>query len=328
MISACGASSEGDASKATETSQSIENTDVQVTPQSNEDAPVIGRILTDIRNLSASYGGTISDDTETIKFAVNVEVSDPQGIEDIDFVYFYKNDGEEWYWLLYDAYSYEEFRNECRLENSNVFECVFYDSSNPYKIDLQGWELAVVDKAGNISLQEFQFTHPEGLTPSYENFVYSDYYTGSIEFGVPALQSLSEYDDDVFIFTREGTQSFEFRFNVSDSRVKEYAIEIWGFDGIWNYIGYVLRNSPSITSTPITHGVETRVNIPWSEINLFDGYTSSDIGGFHILLHDELTEVQDGYGWSNHMGVSDFIMPDIRVDRDLYPDIVWGDPSS
>jgi hypothetical protein len=278
---------------------------------------MIGQILTDIRIVSNYYGGTVRVyETETIKFWVEAEVVDPQGFEDLESIYFYKNDGRDRSWELYDARLANW--NECHRGNSNVFACLFHDPQNTRKIDLQGWELAAIDKAGNISTKPFNFALPGGAIPSYEEFVYSEHYTGPTEIGVPALPSLSACYD-AFVFTRAGSLSFEFRFSTNDHRVKEYSLELWGFDGIWNYIGDVPIDSPSITSAPVVPGIETRVFIPWSEMVLHAGYAPSDVAGFHIVLYDDLTEVEQGYYWVNHLGVSEFLNPDLYLDRDLYP---------
>ncbi|KZZ63390.1 MAG: hypothetical protein MK096_14520 [Oleiphilaceae bacterium] len=302
MVSACGGGSSGESSNI-------------VNSETLQGAPVIGRILTDVRSFSKSYGGTRHvGEVETVTFSVNAEVTDPQGFDDIDTIYLHKNDELDWRWDIYNG----GYRSYCEIENTHVFECYFYDANSLHRIDLSDWELVVEDNSGNISAKRFDFNLPGGNEPNFERFIYSEYYTGPTELGVPTMPSLRECHD-AFVFSRESTQSYEFRFTVNDHRVKEYAIELWGFDGVWSYIGYVPINSPSISSKPVIHGIETRVFIPFSEMIINEGYTSSDVDAFHIVLFDDFIEISPNYFWNNHLSVSEMLMPDGYLDRDIYP---------
>lgn len=68
--------------------------------------PEIGTILTDIRHLPDTYGGTTNVDPPpvNIAFTISVEVSDPDGFYDLEYIDIVQLD--DWWWSLLDPSSW------------------------------------------------------------------------------------------------------------------------------------------------------------------------------------------------------------------------------
>lgn len=278
-------------------------------------APEIGTILTDIRHLPDTYGGTTNVDPPPVNigFTVNVQISDPDGFDDLEYVDIVQLD-DNWWWSLLDPSSWGAQRNSCRIGDSDVFECVFHSSERLHTIKLSNWKVIVVDKSGNQIEKQFNFSVFGGEEPGTYDIIYSPQYDGDISNGIPALESLSEEANGLVGYINEGTQSFRIEFQATDTRIKNYEIQLWSYvyDGVsedsgdWFYTGYVPLNSASIMSTPIVAGVTTELDINWSEVILKPGFSPMDIDAGHVVVFDEFIEIGPDHYWSYQLGTSDF----------------------
>ena len=283
------------------------STTVKSDEASNE-SPVIADILTDIRLIPQESGGVTRVPFESLKFFIEVKVTDPEGLADIDYIDV-EHPGGTLYWTLYESERFGSYRADCRYDNSDVYGCLFYDINSPHSIELQGWKLVVKDKAGNETTKDFDFKLPSGIQPTSERFVYTEFYSGHTVNGVETLKRPKNFS----VISWHGTQSFEFEFTVEDPRVVMYGIEFWVADDAlneWVFAGGLHSESPSISSTALVQGnnvVSVSVSVPWSEIQLNGSYTVDDIGGFHVVAFDEPEYFANGGGWHNYLSTSDFL---------------------
>ena len=280
-------------------------------------APEIGTILTDIRHFPDTYGGTtkINPPPESIAFSVSVEISDPDGFDDLEYIDIIQLDDDLWWTLLYP--SRIDQRDSCRIGESDIFQCLFYSNERLHSIRLSNWKVIVEDKSGNRVEKVVHFGVFGGEEPGTYDLVYSPKYDGDISNGIPALESLSEEANGLGGYINEGTQSFRIEFQATDTRIKHYLIELWAYvddgsseySGGWFYAGYVPANSTSIMSTPIIAGVKTELDFNWSEVFFEPGFSPTDIDADHLVVYDEFVELADhSYwnSWSHQLGLSDF----------------------
>ena len=277
--------------------------------------PEIGRILTDIRHIPTVFRGEtkIEPPQESIAFAVNVEVTDPDGGDDLEYIYITQVDDDLWWNLI--RLSDDANRNECRIGSTDIFYCNFYSSKNLHSIQLSNWKIIAEDKAGNITEKTFQFAGFNGVTASENNFIYSPKYSGNFANGLPTLESLSYEDNGLIGRVNEAAESFQITFEATDTRIKNYSVELFAYvdrsfeqrSGVWVSAGNAIINNNSITSSPIVAGTLTRVDLSWADISYRDGFGPTDISAAHVWVNDEFIEVEPGVFWAHQVGISEFL---------------------
>jgi hypothetical protein len=250
---------------------------------------------------------------ESIAFAVNVEVTDPDGGDDLEYIYITQVDDDLWWNLI--RLSDDANRNECRIGSTDIFYCNFYSSKNLHSIQLSNWKIIAEDKAGNITEKTFQFAGFNGVTASENNFIYSPKYSGNFANGLPTLESLSYENNGLIGRVNKAAESFQITFEATDTRIKNYSVELFAYvdrsfeqrSGVWVSAGEAIINNNSITSSPIVVGTLTRVDLSWADIKYRDGFDPTDISAAHVWVNDEFIEVEPGVFWSHQVGISEFL---------------------
>jgi len=275
---------------------------------SPSDSPKIGEIYTDIYHEHSSfYDKWNMTPNRTIRFTVSVNITDPQGVENLKDVYI--EDQNNWYWNLLGGPDNLSL-DECYYESNDIFKCRFYSSSQLDSIMLKNWELVAEDIQGNVTRKSFNFLLPGGDQLDDELFVYSSEYTGSTGEGVLALEAMSITNNNMVFTSSPGTQSFHIEFETTDNRAKHYGFAFYEGSSELDYIGDTCLCSPSIESKPITLGQKVTMDLPWSEIDFDQGYDASDIQGLHIKLYDSPVDwgITNGTdSWFNYISHSEFI---------------------
>jgi len=276
-------------------------------------APEIGRVLTDIQNIPSGYGA----EEESIAFRVNVEVADPNGFGDLEYIKFLQvDDNIEWYLLKSRD---EENRENCRLD-ANIFSCNFYSKYRLHSIQLTDWKIIAEDKAGNVVEKPFQFSTLNGEAANDwvdipgTKIIYSPKYSGDRTNTMPALESLSNQANGLRGEVNEAADSFRITFEATDTRIKNYEVELWANVGNestqenpeWVVAGIAQVYCDSIISSPIVAGTLTTVDLSWSDISFRDGFEPTDISAAHVWVYDAFVQVEPDYFWAYHVGISEF----------------------
>jgi hypothetical protein len=278
--------------------------------------PEIGRVLTGIRNIAYIGGESTDSDSQShsIEFFVNAEVIDPDGFDDLKYIDITQVD-DDWWWTLLGLPN-DENRNVCRRDQSNIFSCRFHSSFRPHSIKLTNWKVFAEDMAGNVTEKPFQFAGFDGETAAGNDIMYSPKYSGNRTNGLPAIESLSVERNGLSAEVNEATETFRITFEATDTRIKNYSVDLWAFveDELqgtynWAYVGYAKFSSPSIQSSPVVVGTQTMVDLSWSDISFRPGFRPTDVVDINVIVYDEILEVAPDYNWSHQIGVSEFIMP-------------------
>jgi predicted small lipoprotein YifL len=300
ILTACGGGG-GDSTPPANASEVASDT------QANK-PPEIGRVLTDIRNVanSNSIGGS------SIGFAIDAEIIDPDGFDDLSYIGITRG-AEKLWWFLLD-FSGSEDRRNCRIDNSNSFYCEFYNLNKLHSIELNNWKIVAVDIAGNVSEKPFQFAGFDGETAAGKDIIYSPKYSGNRTSGLPAIESLSFERNGLRAEINEASESFRITFEATDTRIKNYSLELWAFvkDELqgtydWVDVGYAHHNSTSIKSSPVVVGTQTIIDLSWSDISFRPGFQPTDVVAINVNAFDEFLEVTPDYNWSHQLGVSERI---------------------
>lgn len=280
-------------------------------PSEEEFSPRIGDIFTDIINRHPSYfSKSASDSFQTIEFTVSVNVTDPDGLSDLQDVYIHDSTNN-WYWSLLNSNDAQPW-SKCH-QGDGLFSCYFYSSNYLHDIKLKGYEIVAVDLRGYTTRKSFEFRLPGGEIVDDEVFVFSESFTGDTVQGIPALETMNIIDNEMAFSLDSGSQVLHLEFSSHDNRAQEYSLELFDGSEIPKLIGTVSYSKSSIVSTPIIFGQKTIVDIPFSEITFVDGFGSTHINGLHVILYDEpveWTQVSGSSLWSNYVGFSEFISLD------------------
>lgn len=274
--------------------------------------PVIGDIYTDIYHNHSSFYDKWNDPLNTrIEFTISVDVSDPQGFEDLAYIYV-QPQNQDIYWRLLDLTD-NFLHDQCYLAEYDIFECIFWDQDNWDSIPLGNWEIIAGDRGGNESRKPFEFKLPGGLERHNEEFAYSAEYTGSKFNGVEALETMTIAENDIVFSSDPVSETFRIEFEATDDRAKHYSFAFYDGTADINYVGRTCTCDTVIQDTPIVMGQKVVIDFPWSDIAMGDGYSVSDINGLHIRLYDEpiewITPNSTGI-WFNYVSYSEFITLD------------------
>lgn len=278
-------------------------------PGEEEFAPQILAVNSAIFHRHPSFYAHTPDIAQrTIDIRISVNVSDPQGIEDLLKIYVIDpTDGRTI--SLLDANAVNGF-STC-YKNNGIFLCHFHSTIHPDHLTLKNFEVVVQDLSGYTRRKTFNFLLTGGEQPEEEIFAYSAKYTGDTTNGYPALEAMTIQDNAMFFTADAGTQSFHIEFETKDDRAKEYSIGFFDAELPSNLLGSANMNSASIVSNPIIFGQPTTVDIPWSEIDFEDGYSVADIKRLHINLYDNpipwVINNSEAGSWYNHLATSQSI---------------------
>jgi hypothetical protein len=170
--------------------------------------------------------------------------------------------------------------------------------------------------AGNVTEKPFQFAGFDGETAAGNDIMYSPKYSGNRTNGLPAMESLSVERNGLSAEINEATETFRITFEATDTRIKNYSVELWAFvkdelQGTYDsvFAGYANYKSTSIQSSPVVVGTQTMVDLSWSDISFRPGFRPTDVVDISVIVYDEILEVEPNYYWSHQTGVSEFIMP-------------------
>jgi hypothetical protein len=276
---------------------------------SDADTLKIGAVYTDILHQHQSfYDKWGATPNRTIRFTVSVNVIDPKGADNLSDLFVRdKVTGRKWDLL---GGADDITRDECYIPDLDIYDCTFYSSISLHRVNLKNWEIVAENKQGEITSKDFEFLLPGGDSVIDEQFVYSSTHSGSTLNGIAALEAMTIADNGIKFSSNSGSQSFHIEFESMDSRATNYGFAFYDGTANIDYIGEVIANSPSIESMPIIRGQKTVIDIPWSEVSLYDSATITDINGLHIRLLDEPIErierFDDGI-WFNYESFSEFV---------------------
>ena len=280
--------------------------------------PEIGEIKTTILHSHPTFHSKWGiSPSRNIRFAVSVEVSEPQGLDNLENVYVTE---------VTDGFSWSFFGgkvsiplDECYKAAFGTFECVFYSSTRLDTILLKDWELVAEDVNGNSQTKAFKFRLPGGDLPSDEEpvglpspdrFVYSAEYGGSSIGGIAGLEAMTVDDNNLLFTSNLGTQTFRVEFETTDNRAAYYELAFYDQPSINGdppeYVGSAPFDSLSISSTPIALGLPVELDLNWFEIDFEDGYDATDVDGLHIKLLDAPSAGGSLNGFT-HVSYSEFV---------------------
>lgn len=270
----------------------------------NNDSLKIEAIQTDILHSHSSfyekwnYSPVIS-----IRFTTFIIVKDPLGVSNLKAIYI-RNKTNDRFWDIFGGPNNRPLE-DCYDSAFDTFECVFHSSVSLDKINLKNWEVVVENRQGVISHRDFEFLLPGGDSAEDTQFVYSSIYNGSKTNGIPAIEAMTIAENGLVFRSDSESQSFHIEFETTDSRAKHYSFIFYDDTESINAIGGAKAISPSITSMPIVFGQKTKIDLPWSEINI--ERPINDINGLHIVLFDEPIEWLDQGIWFNYRSLSEFL---------------------
>lgn len=247
--------------------------------------PVIEWVLGDVKETHPTYYTKKGQSSDfTLSFDVSVKITDPEGHDDVLNIYFTDQYGLNYTIKHIDYNGY--WRESDEFYSRSSYHSVFTDS-----INLTGWTLYVEDSAGNKVQQEFSFPQPNLVTGSGEVFAYTSAYAGVQTNGVhtlvvPELLSTSEIDSVNNFFT--------FNYRQVDLRATHF--DVW----LYNETGAYVGNIPSASITNLADiNVSSSFTISQDEVIFQDGYSFTDIRGFHWISMDDLTLSQEFVGHDN-----------------------------
>ncbi len=273
----------------------------------SENYPNIAFVQADVAHSHESFDGKWAAPlSRDLRFAVATRVSDPLGLQNIRRIYVHRSADDRVWPLLDTDWGSEAF--SCYEAGIDVFECQFHDSSNVSSLPVRGWELVVVNKQGLETRTRFAFALPGGNDATLVEHIYADTYSGNTDAGVSALEALTIARNTISVTADAGSQSFRIAFTATDARAQYYSFVFYGAGPAYDYIGRVALSSSSLTSMALVPGQLTEVSVPWSEVEMKEGYHVNNIAGMHIKLYDQPVEwmAYDGY-WFQHLSYSEFI---------------------
>lgn len=266
----------------------------------------VGSVSTDIVHYHQSfYGKWGTTPNSTIRFTISVNVSDPKGADNLSDLYF-RDKVADRYWDMLGGQG-ELTKEECYISSLDIYECRYYSSISLDSVNLKNWEIIAENKQGEVSRKDFEFLLPSGDPVEGEQFVYSSAYNGSTQNGIAALEAMTITNNGLKFSSNPGTQSFHIEFESSDNHAARYSFAFYNGTADIDYIARVRSDSPSIESMPIILGQTISIDIPWSEVIVYDNSTISDINGVHIKLYDEPIEWQNDKLWHNYISYSEFV---------------------
>lgn len=276
-------------------------------PSESEFAPKIGDIETSIIHSHPSYYSHLpAEEQRTIGFVVSVSVTDPDGPDDITDIYISHNNGKRSFLRSSELNS----TYDCSMPAEDLFKCSFYSSDQTDNIDLSGYQIVAVDRHGYSSSKVFEFKLPAGAEVEDQEFVYSDVFLGGTPNGIAGLEVMTISGNQMVFTIDEVEKLLHLEFVSNDSRVSEYALELYDNTSPANIIGEVLFDTKKIQENEISPGVKVVVDIPWAQISFIGEYTASDINGLHVVLFDEATvstQLDVESEWFNYRGYSELI---------------------
>jgi len=270
------------------------------------DSLKIGSIFTDIVHYHPSfYGKWDVTPNSSIRFTVSVSISDTQGTDNLSDLYFHDKTNDRYFDMLGGPDNLT--KEECYYPEFNIFECRYYSSIDINRVNLANWEVVVENKQGKVNRKDFEFLLPGGDQINDEHFVYSRVYNGSTNNGIAALEAMSTINNGLLFSSNPSLQSFHIEFDNTDNRATHYSFDFYNATANISYIAKTRPDSPSIESMPIIENQKTSIDIPWSEITLYDNNTINDINGLHIKLYDEPIEWLSDDLWFNFISYSEFL---------------------
>jgi len=272
----------------------------------SSDTLKIVNIFTDIVHYHPSfYGKWDITPNNSISFNISVSVRDPKGIDNLSNLYIHDKVNDEYFDML--GGPEELTKAHCYFPDFDLYECRYYSSMNLDRVNLKNWEIVVDNKQGKSSRKNFEFLLPGGDLVDDEQFVFSSRYNRSTQNGVAALEAMTITNNILKFSSNPSTQSFHIEFESTDSRATNYSFAFYDGTTDINYIAQVRSDSSSIESMPIILGQTTSIDIPWSEVIIYDNATISDINGVHIKLYDEPIESLNDNLWFNYISFSEFV---------------------
>lgn len=266
----------------------------------------VGSIFTDIVHYHESfYGKWSSTPNSTIRFTVSVTVSDSKGEDNLTNLYV-RDKVADRFWDMLGGQN-KLTKDECYISSLDIYECRYYSSISLDRVNLNNWEIVAENKQGEVIRKDFEFLLSSGDTVGDEQFVYSSIYNGSTQNGVAALEAMTVTNNKLKFSSNPGTQSFHIEFESSDSRATHYSFAFYDGTIDINSIAKVNSDSSSIESMPIILGQKTSIDIPWSEVIIYDNAAISDVNGVHIKLYDEPIDWLDDDRWFNYISYSEFV---------------------
>jgi len=272
-------------------------------------SPSISSINTKVSQVHPTYW-TKAGETADLELLVSVEfqVFDLAGTSNTGNLELVDNHNSKTFSLVSRSLKSDSLGAYYR-SNEDVFNATFLQPTDLDRVELESWQINVTDLQGDDNYREFDFRLVDGEEVNDELFVYSDSYTDSITNGVQALEVMTVADNSLSIASDFDDQMFTIGFEVTDPRVKNYAIWLHVDETDIAPDAFVDFDSLSISDTPIVSGGLTTLILPWSEIELLvENIEVSAISGAHIVLGDESTDselIEDGY-WLNYEGVSEY----------------------
>jgi len=273
----------------------------------SSDSLKVGNISTDIVHYHPSfYGKWDVTPNRSIRFTVSVSINDSKGTDNLSDLYFHDKVNDRYFDMLGGPDNLT--KEECYYSDFDVFECRYYSSINLDRVNLSNWEVVVENKQGKSSRKDFEFLLPNGDLVNDEQFVYSSIYNDSTNSGIAALEAMTTANNGLVFSSNPGSQSFHIEFENKDNRATHYSFAFYDATSDISNIAKVGSNSPSIESMPIIQDQKTSIDIPWSEITLYDNATINDINGLHIKLYDEPIEWLNDELWFNYISYSEFLI--------------------
>ena len=227
----------------------------------------------------------------TAYFDIWVEASDPDGIDDIEYVEVSNPEGL--YWVLRDS---ETGKDHYDPEGGFFGGWRrYYSAGHPHRVLLGQYTALVRDSKGNEATDTLSFNEPGSLSGS--GFLYSEDYTGSTSGGIKMLQRA------IITNATKGISDVTIEFTVDDTRV--YNGYVWFFDVSAEYITWsdFFKNTINSGAGLNTDGFTNNILQIQSTDLALGTFTWNDISGFHIVLTDGL-QYSPNEDWWDHRSIS------------------------
>ncbi|MFV1872535.1 MAG: hypothetical protein ACMZ64_04310 [Oleiphilus sp.] len=286
-------------------------------PSEKEFSPKIGDIYTNITQFRS--GSSVDDpatDANFLSIDISVNVTDPDGLDDITDIYFRDKENDLRGSLLNTSIPGDFAR--CN-EGGDLFNCTFWLPGNSQTFNLKNYEVVAIDRHGYTTKKPFDFKLPAGEALESESFTYTSDFTGEMGEGLEALESLSVQSNDIAFYLDQGSQTMHVEFESKDPRVDRYSFTLYKTEDKLIEVGSVSFLNSNIQDNPIISGFKTSVDIPFTEItfnpkSIEENFDETDIEGLRIKLYDQPTDwmqASEGSLWFNYVGVSEYIELDI-----------------
>jgi hypothetical protein len=227
----------------------------------------------------------------TAYFNIWVEASDPNGIDDIEWVQV--QDPEYTTWVLKDSSTGVDLYNKEGGFFGGMIRC--NSIRYPHAVCLGQYKVLVLDSFGNEAKDTIYFSQPGSTLGT--GFIFSEDYTG-----VAAIEMLNRA---IITNVTKEPNDITIEFEVDDTRVYNGLVILYNDSAEFIASSDYFKNTINSGTGIYTDGTTNILQIQSSEFEL-GSYTWDDVKGFHIVLTDGAQYSPEEEIW-DHSSISIYI---------------------